>query len=122
MPAIWRSSALGARLKGSKIFSIVCGRQPDAAILHFEQHAARLGLDANANVRPVRRVLHGVVEQVDQHLLDPLRIGKHRARRADDVERQQSLAVQLLLVAADDVAHEIGRVDRPQAHAAACPR
>src|SRR5438067_10424029 len=63
-------------------------RQADAAILDLQQHAARLSLHPNAELGTVGRVLERVVEQIVQHLLDPIWIGRDQRRRAEDLERE----------------------------------
>src|SRR5918911_335190 len=63
------------------------GRQPDAAVLHLEQHAARLGLESDPQLGAVGRILDRVLEQIGQDLFDALRIGRHVRGLPADVEQ-----------------------------------
>src|ERR671933_427003 len=91
------------------------GRQADAVVLDLEQHAARLGLESDPQLGPLGRILDRVLEQVGQDLLDALRIGRDVPGLTADVEQQLARAAQLLLVATDYLAYEVGQVKRPHA-------
>src|SRR5918911_339838 len=78
-------------------------RQADTMVLHLEQHAARLGLEADPQLGAIGRILDRVLEQIGQDLFDALRVGRHVRGLPADVEQERARAAQLLLVATDDL-------------------
>src|SRR6185437_8047406 len=68
------------------------GRDADAAITHLEQPAARLRLAPEDHAAPAWRELDGIVEQVDDHLLETAAIAAHRQRlQARGIELQAAV-------------------------------
>ncbi len=61
-------------------------RDPRPIVLHVDAHPRSAPLHACGDRRTGRRVVAGVAQQVDQHLLQPGRVRRHRRRLVGQVE------------------------------------
>ena len=62
--------SIGAAIEPLEDAGLILGADPNPAILDLDHRPRPVGPDPDRDVRHPLGVLHGVVEQVDDHLLD----------------------------------------------------
>jgi hypothetical protein len=92
--AVVRRRDLAAAVEALEDLAELVGRDADAAVAHRGHELAAV-LDGDADVAAVRRVLHRVLEQIAEHLLEAVAVAEISARVAGtfDVERRSLTAV-----------------------------